>query len=254
MATAIVTGLAASLLFDFSTLEGLLIGADPVLDGRRGGLRRPARLDAAPPPGAARSRPRPASTTRSPSCCPSGSSRGSRTPTTGCPTWPSSCCWSWASASASASAFGWLAVQALKRTSLASAGLYPVASLAIAALGYGIADVAHGSGFLSVYLVGLALGTATDSRQAHHHHLPHGHGLAGAGGHVPRPRPARLPVPARRRRPRGHAARPRAGARRPARSASSWPPSAPASTWPSASCSAGRACAARSPWCSRPSR
>jgi cell volume regulation protein A len=55
---------------------------------------------------------------------------------------------------------GWLSVQALQRTSLASAGLYPVASLAIAALGFGAADVLHGSGFLAVYLVGLALGSA----------------------------------------------------------------------------------------------
>ena len=43
---------------------------------------------------------------------------------------------------------------------LASAGLYPVASIAIAALAFGLADVAHGSGFLAVYLVGLALGSA----------------------------------------------------------------------------------------------
>ena len=38
-------------------------------------------------------------------------------------------------------------------------GLYPVASMAAAALAYGLADVAHGSGFLAVYLTGLALGT-----------------------------------------------------------------------------------------------
>ena len=55
---------------------------------------------------------------------------------------------------------GWLAVQALRRTRLASAGLYPVASMAIAALAFGTADVLHGSGFLSVYLAGLAVGSA----------------------------------------------------------------------------------------------
>jgi potassium/hydrogen antiporter len=55
---------------------------------------------------------------------------------------------------------GFLAVHGLKRTRLASAGLYPVASIAIAALAYGIADIAHGSGFLAVYLAGLALGSA----------------------------------------------------------------------------------------------
>ena len=56
---------------------------------------------------------------------------------------------------------GWLAVYSLKRTRLASAGLYPVASIAIGALAFGLADVAHGSGFLAVYLTGLALGSAT---------------------------------------------------------------------------------------------
>ena len=56
-------------------------------------------------------------------------------------------------------ALGYLAVQALRRIRLASAGLYPVASIAIAALAFGLADVAHGSGFLAVYLVGLALGS-----------------------------------------------------------------------------------------------
>lgn len=48
---------------------------------------------------------------------------------------------------------------ALRHTSLASAGLYPVASLAVASLAYGITAVAHGSGFLAVYLAGLVLGT-----------------------------------------------------------------------------------------------
>jgi cell volume regulation protein A len=54
----------------------------------------------------------------------------------------------------------WLSVLALRHTRLASAGLYPVASLAIAALAFGAADTLHGSGFLAVYIVGLALGTA----------------------------------------------------------------------------------------------
>jgi potassium/hydrogen antiporter len=56
---------------------------------------------------------------------------------------------------------GWLGVQALQRARLATAGLYPVASLAIAALAYGAADSLHGSGFLAVYLAGLMLGSAT---------------------------------------------------------------------------------------------
>jgi potassium/hydrogen antiporter len=49
----------------------------------------------------------------------------------------------------------------LRRVRLPSAGLYPVASIATAALAYGAADTLHGSGFLSVYLAGLVLGTAT---------------------------------------------------------------------------------------------
>src|SRR3954454_5254597 len=56
-------------------------------------------------------------------------------------------------------AVGWAASRGLARTRLASTGLYPVASLATAALAYGIADVAHGSGFLAVYLAGLWLGS-----------------------------------------------------------------------------------------------
>jgi potassium/hydrogen antiporter len=50
-------------------------------------------------------------------------------------------------------------VWVLRRVQLATAGLYPVATLAIAALAFGGADAIHGSGFLAVYLAGLALGT-----------------------------------------------------------------------------------------------
>src|SRR3954451_20428507 len=53
---------------------------------------------------------------------------------------------------------GWLGVIASERVPLATPGLYPVASIAIAAVAFGAADVAHGSGFLAVYLAGLALG------------------------------------------------------------------------------------------------
>ena len=56
---------------------------------------------------------------------------------------------------------GWGGIAVLRRTQLASAGLYPVASIALAALAYGVADVLHGSGFFAVYLAGLVLGTAT---------------------------------------------------------------------------------------------
>jgi cell volume regulation protein A len=50
-------------------------------------------------------------------------------------------------------------VLVLGRVTLASAGLYPVASIATAAVAFGLADVLHGSGFLAVYLAGLVLGT-----------------------------------------------------------------------------------------------
>ncbi|MGH2951563.1 MAG: potassium/proton antiporter, partial [Solirubrobacterales bacterium] len=42
---------------------------------------------------------------------------------------------------------------------LPSPGLYPVASIATAALAYGVAEAAHGSGFLAVYIAALVLGT-----------------------------------------------------------------------------------------------
>ncbi len=57
-------------------------------------------------------------------------------------------------------AVGWLAVQGFRRAQLETAGLYPVATVATVALAYGGADVLHGSGFLASYLAGLALGTA----------------------------------------------------------------------------------------------
>jgi potassium/hydrogen antiporter len=49
----------------------------------------------------------------------------------------------------------------LRRVRLATAGLYPVATIGVAALAYGAADSLDGSGFLAVYLAGLALGGAT---------------------------------------------------------------------------------------------
>ncbi|MEY2535743.1 MAG: potassium/hydrogen antiporter [bacterium] len=52
------------------------------------------------------------------------------------------------------------AVAALRRVRLDTPGLYPVASLAAAAVAYGGADTLHGSGFLAVYIAGLALGTS----------------------------------------------------------------------------------------------
>lgn len=56
---------------------------------------------------------------------------------------------------------GLVAVQVMRRARLATAGLYPVASLAVAGLAYGGADALHGSGFLAVYLSALIIGSAT---------------------------------------------------------------------------------------------
>ncbi len=57
-------------------------------------------------------------------------------------------------------ALGRIAVIALDRAQLPTDGIYPVATIAIAGLAFGLAEVAHGSGFLAVYLTALALGSA----------------------------------------------------------------------------------------------
>jgi potassium/hydrogen antiporter len=55
---------------------------------------------------------------------------------------------------------GRVAVWILSRIELPSDGIYPVATIAFAALAYGISEVAQGSGLLAVYLTALALGSA----------------------------------------------------------------------------------------------
>src|ERR1700760_3688896 len=55
---------------------------------------------------------------------------------------------------------GRVAVWLLGRIELPSDGIYPVATIAAAALAYGISEVAQGSGLLAVYLTALALGSA----------------------------------------------------------------------------------------------
>jgi cell volume regulation protein A len=56
---------------------------------------------------------------------------------------------------------GRLAVRALNAVRLPTDGIYPVATIAIAGLAYGLAEVAHGSGLLATYLTALALGSAS---------------------------------------------------------------------------------------------
>ena len=57
-------------------------------------------------------------------------------------------------------AVGRVAASGMGRVGFASSGLYPVASIATAAVAFGLGDVLGGSGFLAVYLAGLVLGSA----------------------------------------------------------------------------------------------
>ena len=56
-------------------------------------------------------------------------------------------------------AIGFAARWCFRHLDLPSPGLYPVASIATAALAYGVPELLHGSGFLSVYIAALILGT-----------------------------------------------------------------------------------------------
>ncbi len=56
-------------------------------------------------------------------------------------------------------AIGWSARWCFRNLDLPSPGLYPVASIATMALAYGVPELVHGSGFLSVYIAALILGT-----------------------------------------------------------------------------------------------
>jgi cell volume regulation protein A len=53
---------------------------------------------------------------------------------------------------------GWLGAQLLRRVALPSSGLYPLAILVWAVFAYGVAAVAHTSGFAAVYVAALVLG------------------------------------------------------------------------------------------------
>lgn len=53
-----------------------------------------------------------------------------------------------------------LLVELMRRVSLPARGLYPIRTLAAAGAIYGIASVAHGSGFLAVFVAGLLVGNS----------------------------------------------------------------------------------------------
>ncbi|MEU6660646.1 potassium/proton antiporter [Streptomyces sp. NPDC046821] len=57
-------------------------------------------------------------------------------------------------------AVGWLGAFGLRRVALPASGLYPIAVMAIAVVAYAAGALAHGSGFLSVYLASMVLGNA----------------------------------------------------------------------------------------------
>jgi cell volume regulation protein A len=65
--------------------------------------------------------------------------------------------------------FGWLGRQLLTRVRIPTAGLYPVLTLAMAFLSFGVATLSWGSGFLAVFVTGLVLGTGN---------VPYRNGLA----------------------------------------------------------------------------
>jgi cell volume regulation protein A len=56
-------------------------------------------------------------------------------------------------------AVGWLGRSTLGRLALPSAGLYPLATVALVLLAFGLAGVLHASGFLAVYVAGVVVGS-----------------------------------------------------------------------------------------------
>ncbi|MFE4421242.1 potassium/proton antiporter [Streptomyces sp. NPDC056817] len=57
-------------------------------------------------------------------------------------------------------AVGWLGSWCLRHVALPASGLYPIAVMAIAVTAYAAGALAHGSGFLAVYLASMVLGNA----------------------------------------------------------------------------------------------
>ncbi|MEU4248456.1 potassium/proton antiporter [Amycolatopsis sp. NPDC026612] len=55
---------------------------------------------------------------------------------------------------------GWLLLQLVRRVEMPSEGLYPLRTLAVSFVLYGAATLAHGSGFLAVFIAGVLVGDA----------------------------------------------------------------------------------------------
>jgi len=157
--TAVVTGLAASWLFGFSTIEGLLLGSIVASTDsaavfallRGAGLRR--RLERTLEGEAGFNDPIAVLLVL-------GFIEWVLHPDYGVPDMLVLFAQQLGIGLLAGAAVGWLAREAFGRARLSSPGLYPVASLATAALAFGAAAALHGSGFLAVYLAGLALGSA----------------------------------------------------------------------------------------------
>ena len=157
-------------------------------------------------------------------------------------------------------AVGYAGAWGVRRIALPSSGLYPLAVLALCVTAYGAAAVAHGSGFLAVYLAALVLGNVAAAAPVGDPRLRRGDGLAGpdrpvrhAGpaGDAVRAGPSILP-----------GARCRAGAaacwpgrcrcsRRCCRSSCAGRPGTSRPPGPNGCCCPGPACAARCRSCSR---
>jgi cell volume regulation protein A len=146
---------------------------------------------------------------------------------------------------------GWAAARGLRSIRATPTGIVLVASLASAALAFGLAGVAHGSGFLAVYLVGLQLADAElperAALRAFHEVLPllprsscssHWASSSSRASSTTSPSRPRCSGSSLRSSP--------ARCQRPQR-----PPSSPSSTGATGCCWAGRACAAQCRWCSR---
>jgi cell volume regulation protein A len=65
-------------------------------------------------------------------------------------------------------AIGWISRHGLARLRLRALGLYPVVTIGIALLSFGVTTLAHGSGFLAVYVAGVAIGNGN---------IPYRHGV-----------------------------------------------------------------------------
>ncbi len=156
--TAVITGLAAVWLFDLSTLEGLIVGSAvaatdsaaifAVLRGSR--LRRPLAHALEGESGM-----------NDPVALllVTGFIDWIQMPDYGIVEMAGTLAGKLAIGVAGGIAVGFAARWVFRNLDLPSPGLYPVASIATAALAYGVPELAHGSGFLSVYIAALILGT-----------------------------------------------------------------------------------------------